>query len=388
MINPKIYLAIDNCFAYKRWTKPESWAKIISDMGIKYVEASSDTELDPLYMGKEYLERWVQDVRKAERTYGVKIANLYSGHGTYSTLGLTHTDSSVRERMVEKWFKPLLQIAKDVDAGVGFYAHGFDNSVLQDTEEYKKYYEILLQQLAEINCFAKKIDCQKVGLEQMYAPNLIPWTINGAISLMAEIKKRSDRDFYITEDVGHHHIKFMRPSKEKIKKAFVENDQEIWLGSDKAYDLFDGAKKHGSLNDCDLNTIMDNMDANEHLFVSNEDTDCYTWLKKIGCYCPIIHLQQTNGLSSTHNAFTQLNNKNGIIDGKKLLLALQESYNTIQDEQMPKQCDKIYLTMELFSKTTQTNYAILNEYRETVDYWRTFIPEDGMHLDELLLDSI
>jgi len=386
MTNPKIYLAIDNCFAYKRWTKPESWAKIISEMGIKYVEASSDTELDPLYMGQEYLKRWTEDVIKAELTYGIKVANLYSGHGTYSTLGLTHTDSDVRKRIVEKWFKPLLQIAKDIDAGVGFYAHGFDNSVLQDKEEYKKYSEILLQQLTEINCFAKKIDCKKVGIEQMYAPNLIPWTINGAISLMSEIKSRSGRDFYITEDVGHHHIKFMRPSEEAIKKAFAENDQEIWLGSDKAYDLFDAAKKHDSLNDCDLKNIIEDIDKNEHLFVNHEDTDCYTWLKKIGCYSPIIHLQQTNGLSSAHNAFTQSNNANGIIDGKKLLVALKESYNTTHDEHMPKRCDKIYLTMELFSKTTQSNYTILNEYKETVAYWRRFVPNDGMYLDELLLN--
>ena len=32
---PKIYLAIDNCFASKRWTTPNQWAKVISDLGVK-----------------------------------------------------------------------------------------------------------------------------------------------------------------------------------------------------------------------------------------------------------------------------------------------------------------------------------------------------------------
>ena len=48
---PRIYLAIDNCFASKRWSTPADWMKVISDAGIYYVEASADNECDPLYSG-------------------------------------------------------------------------------------------------------------------------------------------------------------------------------------------------------------------------------------------------------------------------------------------------------------------------------------------------
>ena len=34
MIDPKIYLGIDNCFALKRWTTPAEWAKVIKDLGM------------------------------------------------------------------------------------------------------------------------------------------------------------------------------------------------------------------------------------------------------------------------------------------------------------------------------------------------------------------
>ena len=31
---PRIYLALDNCFASKRWTEPEEWAGIIAGLGM------------------------------------------------------------------------------------------------------------------------------------------------------------------------------------------------------------------------------------------------------------------------------------------------------------------------------------------------------------------
>ena len=51
---PRIYLAIDNCFASKRWSTPADWMKVISDAGIYYVEASADNECDPLYSGTDF----------------------------------------------------------------------------------------------------------------------------------------------------------------------------------------------------------------------------------------------------------------------------------------------------------------------------------------------
>ena len=30
---PKIYLALDNCFALKRWVEPETWLPLIKDLG-------------------------------------------------------------------------------------------------------------------------------------------------------------------------------------------------------------------------------------------------------------------------------------------------------------------------------------------------------------------
>ena len=87
---PRICLAVDNCFASKRWTMPSRWMRLAQKIGINYVEASADNECDPLYMDQKYLDDWSEEVKQMEKETGVKVINLYSGHGTYSTLGLAH----------------------------------------------------------------------------------------------------------------------------------------------------------------------------------------------------------------------------------------------------------------------------------------------------------
>ena len=84
---PRIHLAMDNSFATKRWTAPDEWARIIRDLGISCIEASADTEADPFYCGGEYLDEWLDEVRAASDSYGVRVVNFYTGYTTYRTLG-------------------------------------------------------------------------------------------------------------------------------------------------------------------------------------------------------------------------------------------------------------------------------------------------------------
>lgn len=387
---PKIYLAIDNCFAKKRWTRSLDWAKVIKDLGINYIEASADTELDPLFMGKDYLKSWVQEAKKAEDITGVKVVNLYSGHGTYSTLGLTHTDERVRNRMKEKWFKPLISTAAEIGAGLGFFAHAFPDFVLQDLDLYNNYMEILYDNLSELNEYAENVGCGKMGLEQMYSPHQVPWRIDGTSTLLKEVTKRSGRDFYFTEDLGHHMDKFTKPTEKEIQNAFkifkqTDRIYGLWLGTLRAYDLFKNAEEEfGKISSKSLNKLFDEINNNPQMFSKNEDNDCYEWIKKLGCYSPIIHLQQTDGNESSHKHFTPENNKWGKIEPIKLLKSLKESYELPQENGMPQKCDEIYLTFEAFASTASINHDTLVDYKTTVDYWREFVPEDGIPLNILL----
>lgn len=381
---PKIFLAIDNCFAVKRWTAPDEWARIIADLDVKYIEASADTELDPLYMGKTYLNWWKEKVKDTQKAYDVSVANLFSGHGTYSTLGLAHADADVRNHMIEEWFKPMIETAAELGAGIGFYAHAFPVEGLQTQEKYDEYCKILMDGLFLLNTYAQKVGCKYLALEQMYSPNQIPWTIQGTKQLIQKLSDSSGYPFYFTEDVGHHLTRYVMPTVEDIQQGVKNHQLGIWLGNDEAYERYEFALRKGSITEAECSEIMASMQKTPYMFAQTQDGDCYSWLKMLGCYAPIIHLQQTDGTTSAHKPFTEQNNAWGKVCAKKVLRTLKESYDAPVDMTMPKRCEEIYLTLEVFSGTAQTSREIIQDYQETVAYWRQYIPADGISLDVLV----
>lgn len=388
-MDPRIYLAIDNCFAMKRWTTPYEWSSIVKDIGLSYVECVADNEIDPLLMDKEYLKSWVEDVREAEKKTGTKVIFLYSGNGTYDTTGLAHYDKRVRKHILDKWFGGFLAMGAELGVGVGYFVHGFPEYILQDKELYFQYTDIVKDYLVEVNKLAIELGCPQLAIEQMYTPHQTPFTIDKTKEFMAEIGRRSGMPLYFTEDVGHHNPKFIRPSIQQIQAAYQrylkDGYIEIWLGNKTAYSIFESAMPlNGKLKEADLQRIYADMDDNGHLFAEKRDSDCYEWLSDIGCYSPVIHLQQTDGTFSLHKPFTEEYNSLGVIKPDKILKALAESYQKPQDKDLPKQCEDIYLTFEFYSGTSAINRQIIHDYSKSVEYWRKYVPEDGMKLSDIL----
>ncbi|MFC5651060.1 TIM barrel protein [Paenibacillus solisilvae] len=391
--DPRMYLAVDNCFASKRWTKPAEWMNLLKSMGVNYVEASADNECDPLYMSREYLERWVGEVKSESEKTGVKVANLYSGHGTYTTLGLTHHDKSVRDRIQREWIEPMAEIAASIGAGIGFYCHAFSDSTLQNPTVYREMEAELFARLAKIALHCRDLGILAPGVEQMYTPHQIPWTIEGSKRLLKEVYSLFASPFYLTLDTGHQsgQRKFRKPDAlaidEMAENCLRGEPDSCWLGSQSAYDLFvemirTTDEKRAGIRE----RILEEMKRYPYLFADNTDSDTYRWLEELGCYSPIIHLQQTTGESSSHQPFTEEYNRKGTIFGEPVLRALEKAYRApgSSEEGMPPKCGEIYLTLEIFSGTSEMNTAILRKIQESVQYWRKFIPEDGMKLSQVL----
>ena len=120
------------------------------------------------------------------------------------------------------------------------------------------------------------------------------------------------------------------------------------------------------------------------MFSDIRDTSPYMWLEELGCYSPIIHLQQTDGYHSSHWPFTESRNENGIIEAEKVLKSIARSYESDAEPGMPPKCKSIYLTLEIFSPTSEKPENILRHMEDSVKYWRKFIPEDGVKLNELI----
>jgi sugar phosphate isomerase/epimerase len=393
MTNPRIHLAIDNCFAYKRCVEPREWARIVKQSGVSCVEASADNECDPLYTDPGYLEDWIRRVQAAREETDVTVANLYSGHGTYTVLGLASPDRRNRERILNQWLKVMIGNAARLEAGVGFFCHAFSEQILQIPQAYAQAEEALYIQLAELADYACSCAVKAIGIEQMYSPHQIPWTLQGARKLLREVFARGARPFYLTIDTGHQtgQRRFLRPPASKLRQSLQQLrvngklERGLWLGPDSAYAIFREAgaapaREEGRY----LQRVEKEMDRYPYLFASPEDGDPYVWLQRLACYSPIIHLQQTDGLSSAHKSFAEENNRRGIIQADKVLKAIAVAYSQSPEPGMPSPCEDIYLTLELFSETADLPVDILDRLAESVSYWRRYVPKDGLNISELL----
>jgi hypothetical protein len=66
-----------------------------------------------------------------------------------------------------------------------------------------------------------------------------------------------------------------------------------------------------------------------------------------------------------------------------VLRAIKAHYDSIPEEGLPPLLPDLYLTLEIFTGTADINRAVLMRIRESVAYWRQFIPEDGLSLEKL-----
>lgn len=391
-MDPIIYLGIDNCFASKRWVRPTEWTRVVRDLGLKYVEASADTECDPLYMGPEFTKRWIEDTRDACAKSGIVVKNVYSGHGTYATCGLSHYDPQVTRRFLDQWMKAQVDTAKALGAGFGFFAHGFEELLLQDDKLYVEKLDELYNTLSDLAAYSKTQGVDYVGIEQMYSPHQPPWRISDVEELMREVYRRSGAPFYITADLGHMNGQqyFQKPDAELVERAILSAREgtpirRLWLGSVAAHDTYKRAVAGEISTSAAVAAILRDVEAHPHLFAQPEDASNDAWVRRAGCYSPIIHLQQTDGKSSPHWTFTPENNRNGIVKPEAFLRALKASYEQPNDPAMPPKCGEITLTFEPFIATAGNTFDLLDDIAESVRCWRKWVPRDGVLLSEIEL---
>ena len=74
----------------------------------------------------------------------------------------------------------------------------------------------------------------------------------------------------------------------------------------------------------------------------------------------------------------------GIIEAPRVLRAIAKAYETASSDNLPPPCEEIYLTIEVFAGTADLPREIYHEVKDSVDYWRQFVPEDGRTLDRWL----
>lgn len=339
--DPKVFLVADNCFAIKRWVRPSDWLAVAADLGLSYVQASTDNEFDALYSDPAYMRDWIAEVHRASKETGVQVKSVYTGYQTYRTSGLGHPDARVRARIINGWVKPTIDYCADLGAELGFHLFAYPDPVLQDRSAFLEVTDRIIDDLAGIAQYAHEHGV-RVSVEQMYSPHQPPWTIAQAEYFLAEVYRRAQAPCYVTVDTGHQvgQRKYLRPASEDVRSLVAAGTgSSTWLGPESAYSLLDGG---------DADAVLAAMDANPQFFSNDEsDADLYSWVRAVGRYSPLMHLQQTDGTGSHHAPFTSLTNASGIVHPAPLLAALAESFAAPAAVGMPPDVDTVSLSLSL-----------------------------------------
>jgi sugar phosphate isomerase/epimerase len=251
-------LGINNCFAAKRWPRPEDWARVVRyDIGLDLVELSLDLMED--FRRPADRDRMADQTRAALGAHGLTAETTFTGLSAYSRNLLMHPDAE-RRRAALDWYTDVVDLTARVGARrTGGHVGAISVRDWSDPGRRAERWSGLRRDLAEIAGRARQ-----AGLDGLLVENLAasrePSTIVGVESLLAD------------GDAAHVPIR---------------------LCLDVGYQCVPGT--------------------------TGADRDPYAWLRHFGGRLAEVQLQQSDGLADHHWPFTPERNAAGRIDPGRVL---------------------------------------------------------------------
>jgi len=93
------------------------------------------------------------------------------------------------------------------------------------------------------------------------------------------------------------------------------------------------------------------------------DVDYEAWLREFGAVSPVVHLKQSSADKSGHWPFTAEHNAKGVVRPEKVLRALEEGG-----------AERVSLVLEFsFRERFPAEGRVIDDLRESVDYWREYV---------------
>lgn len=293
-------LGLNTYFAVKRWPEPEVWLRMIKEDFLVDVAQFDLDLLDPRTT-EPARSIQAQKIKENAEKFQVKIQGTFTGGVAYHQNLLLHPDYNMRIDALD-WFNNAIIISKKIGAESLGAIYGalsmsdFKNDFKKNFLENEFKYAI-----HSIASSAKIAGLKYLLIEPSPVPREIPSSIEESIRLYEFLNEGSPLPIKFLFDLGH-------------TCSYAAKDEEA---------------------------------------------DPYFWIKKIGKFCKVIHLQQTNGKADCHWSFTKENNKNGIINADKVINTMLES--GIED---------VYLIFELVHAFEALESNVFDEVKESVDYWK------------------
>jgi len=321
-----VRLGINGAFCTRRWEEPENWMRITRELGFPCHEFCADV-IDPFFSGsREYQLETAQAVREAAERHDVFITDIYTGVATHRFHGLSHSDPRVRDRMQE-WITDCMDIALAMGTdAVGGHWDALSVEVLEDEQRAQATIARTIDAFRHLAQVAADKGLRVLHNEQMYIPSEMPWTLAQAEEfLIAANCDSSGVPVRLTVDVGHQ--------------------------------------------------------AGMHYGLTGDDLSYVEWVKRFGAAAEIIHLQQTTADASHHWAFTAEYNAAGHIEMDEVMAALRHSHQHYHEQPLAEHlppADRAYLIAEIIPGSTKTEAALLKELRESADFLKEWVPDEGL----------
>ena len=251
-------LGINNCFAVKRWPRPDDWASIVrNDLGLDTVELSLDLLAGPdTPAGRD---RLAEQTRIALVRHGLRADTVFTGLAAYSLNLLMHPDAEYRAA-ARRWYREAIDLTAQLGAtAVGGHVGAMTVADAADPRRRAQRRVNLREHLTEIAAYA-----HERGLDHLLVENLVtdrePSTISSIENILTE-------------------------------RSVVRAPVQLCLNLG-------------------------------HPFVcggSPRDRDPYAWLAHFGPRIAEVQLQQSDGLGDHHWPFTPERNAAGRVDPGKVL---------------------------------------------------------------------
>jgi D-erythrulose 1-phosphate 3-epimerase len=257
-------LGINNCFAAKRWPRPEDWAQVVRDeLGLDTVELSLDLMDD--FGRPDERQRIADQVRAALDRYGLTAETTFTGLAAYSQSLLMHPDPG-RRRGALDWYLAVVDLTARLGCrGVGGHVGAMSVADWSDVSRQAQRWSDLKRDLGEIAAHARA-----VGLDYLLIENLASHREPSTIATVETLLTEGDSEHVpvrLCLDVGHQCVP--------------------------------GA--------------------------SGDDNDPYAWLTHFGNRLAEVQLQQSDGVADRHWPFTPELNEVGRIHPDRVLDTLTDA---------------------------------------------------------------
>ncbi len=286
-------------FAINRFPEPPEWARIVAE-DLGLRSVQLVADLLNPFWPEPVVEAEVARISEATARYGLRISSLMTS--SLTRVGhFLHPYPEHRQAWFE-WFQRLADLA----ARLGARAVGSHFGILsvRDVQDPARYRERVAEGVCRwraLSHYARDIGLDYVYFETMSTPREMAWTIAQARELYERANEGAGVPVRLCLDVGH--------------------------------------APHP------------------------EERDPYRWLRELGRYAEIVHLQQTEPNHSRHWPFTPDYNALGIVEPAQVLEALSEGGAGDLD-----------LAFEIAHREVwEQEPRVLDDLKASVEYWRPFL---------------